>query len=90
MRWFSIIAVFFLVWFIVLFAVLPFSARTAEEVGEKPALGHAESAPHVFRPWQVILRTSIISAIVTAAFYGVYRTGVLDINIPDSAVSRIP
>jgi predicted secreted protein len=90
MRWFSLIAIFFLVWFIALFVVLPFSARTTEEAGEKPEPGHAESAPHVFRPWQVIIRTSIISAIVTAAFYGVYRTGALDIDIPNSAMSRIP
>ncbi len=90
MRWTSLLAIYFLFWAFSVFLVLPFSARTAEEAGEKPEPGHAESAPHVFRPWQVILRTSIISAIVTAAFYGVYRTGALDIDIPNSAVSRIP
>ena len=45
MRWFSIAAIFFLFWFLALFAVLPFSAGTAEEAGEKPVVGHAESAP---------------------------------------------
>ena len=54
MRWFSIIAIFFLFWFLSLFVVLPFSARTAEEAGEKSLPGHVESAPHNFRPWLVV------------------------------------
>lgn len=90
MRWFSIIAIFFLFWFIVLFVVLPFSANPAEEVGEKAEIGHAESAPHVFKPWPIVIRTTIIAAILTGAFYGIYRSGWINIDIPDSAVSRIP
>jgi predicted secreted protein len=90
MRWFSIAAIFFLFWFLALFAVLPFSAGTAEEVGEKPEIGHAESAPHVFRPWPIVLRTTIAAAILTAGFYGLYRTGWIDVDIPGDAVSRIP
>ncbi len=90
MRWFSIAAIFFLFWFLALFAVLPFSAGTAEEAGEKPGAGHAESAPHVFRPWPIVLRTTIAAAILMAAFYGIYRTGWITIDIPNEAVSRIP
>jgi predicted secreted protein len=89
MHWISIVAIFFLVWFIALFAVLPFSERTAEEAGEKPELGHADSAPHVFRPWPIVVRTSIVAAIITAAFYGVYRTGWISVDLPNSAVDRI-
>ena len=66
MRWFSIIAIFFLFWFLALFVVLPFSARTAEEAGEKPLPGHVESAPHQFRPWLVVWRTTVIAVILTA------------------------
>jgi predicted secreted protein len=90
MRWFSILAIFFLFWFMSLFAVLPFSANPPEEVGEKAQIGHAESAPHVFRPWQIVIRTTIAALVLTASFYGIYRTGVLNVDIPDSAVSRIP
>lgn len=90
MRWFSIAAIFFLFWFLTLFAVLPFSAGTAEEAGEKPVVGHAESAPHIFRPWPIVLRTTIAAMILTAAFYGIYRTGWIDIDIPQAAASRIP
>ena len=90
MRWFSIAAIFFLFWFLALFAVLPFSAGTAEEAGEKPQPGHAESAPHVFRPWPIVIRTTIAAALLTAGFYGLYRTGWIDVDIPGNAVNRIP
>jgi predicted secreted protein len=90
MRWFSILAIFFLFWFLSLFLVLPFSANTAEEAGEKPQPGHVESAPHIFRPWQIVIRTTIAAVILTASFYAIYRTGVIDVDIPNSAVSRIP
>ena len=90
MRWFSIIAIFFLFWFLSLFVVLPFSARTAEEAGEKALPGHVESAPHDFRPWLVVWRTTVIAVVLTGAFYGIYRTGYIDINIPGDAVNRIP
>jgi predicted secreted protein len=90
MRWFSILAIFFLFWFLALFAVLPFSAGTAEEAGERPEIGHAESAPHVFRPWPIVIRTTIAALILTACFYGIYRSGLIDIDVPTNAVSRIP
>jgi predicted secreted protein len=81
MRLFSIVMIFFLFWFLSLFAVLPFSANPPEEVGATAAPGHAESAPHVFRPWPIILRTTIVSAILFAIFYGCYREGWLDIRL---------
>ncbi len=90
MRWFSIIAIYFLFWFLALFGVLPFSARTTEEAGETPLPGHVESAPHAFRPWLVVWRTTIVSLALFGVFYAVYRMGYLDIDIPGNAVSRIP
>ena len=90
MRWFSILAIFFLAWFMSLFVVLPFSANTPEEAGEKAEIGHAESAPHIFRPWPIVIRTTIAAVILTASFYGIYRSGLIDVDIPNDAVSRIP
>ena len=90
MRWFSIIAIFFLFWFLALFVVLPFSARTVEEAGEKPVPGHVESAPHDFRPWLVVWRTTVIAVVLTAGFYALSRTGWIDIAIPGDAVNRLP
>ncbi len=82
MRWFSILAIYFLFWFIALFAVLPFGMRTSEEAGARPEPGHAESAPHVFRPWRIVIRTSIVAAVLFGIFYACYAQGWLDVTIP--------
>ena len=39
------LAIYFIVWWIVLFAMLPIGVRTSEEAGEKATPGQAESAP---------------------------------------------
>ena len=70
--------------------MLPFSANPAEEVGEKAEPGHAESAPLVFRPWPILIRTTLVATILMVVFYGIYRTGMLNVDIPDSAMNRIP
>ena len=90
MRWFSLVAIYFLFWFITLSVVLPFSARTAEEAGEKPMIGHAESAPHDFRPWTVVWRTSLVAAVLLAAFWFVHAEGWIDVQISSAAAGRIP
>ena len=90
MRWTSLVAIYFLFWFITLFVVLPFSARTAEEAGEKPMIGHAESAPHDFRPSTVVWRTSLVAAVLLAAFWFVHAEGWIDVQISSAAAGRIP
>lgn len=83
MRWFSLVAIYFLFWFIALFAVLPFGMRTSEEAGAKAMPGHAESAPHIFRPWPIVLRTSIVAAVLLGIFYACYAQGWMNVTIPD-------
>ena len=41
------IAIYFIIWWTVLFAMLPIGVRTSEEAGEKITPGNAESAPHM-------------------------------------------
>lgn len=65
----SMLAIYFLLWFLSLFLVLPFGVRTSEEVGKSNVPGQAESAPHEFRPWRIILRTTLLSAVFFGLFY---------------------
>ncbi len=44
------LAIYFIIWWIVLFAMLPIGVRTAEEAGEKASPGTAESAPLAAAP----------------------------------------
>ncbi len=62
------IATFFCVWFITLFIVLPFFARTQDEEGSVVP-GTPESAPHKINMWKVFAVNTIVA---TIAFAGVY------------------
>jgi predicted secreted protein len=64
----TIIAVYFVVWWIVLFAVLPWGIRTQEEEGEVVP-GSAPSAP--VRPMLVkkALATTLVSAVLVFAWW---------------------
>lgn len=80
MGWVSLAAVFFIVWWLVLFAVLPFSLRTQEEDGDI-TLGTVESAPagpHVAR---AMIRATIVTAILMAIY--VYLTRYAGYSLDD-------
>lgn len=87
MNWTSILAIYFLVWVMTAFVSLPFGVRTAEEAGVEKVRGQADSAPVNFRPRRIIIRATIIAALLTTLYVLNYEYGWLtvdDINIfPD-------
>jgi predicted secreted protein len=62
------IATFFCLWFITLFAVLPFFAHTQDEAGDVVP-GTPESAPHKINLLKVFFINTIVAAV---SFAGVY------------------
>lgn len=68
-------AIYFVLWWIVLFAVLPFGVRSQMENGEEIA-GTDPGAPSVVHMGRKLLWTTIISAVIfavgLAAFYAGY------------------
>ncbi|HWJ87299.1 MAG TPA: DUF1467 family protein [Pelagibacterium sp.] len=62
------IAIYFVVWWTVLFVVLPFSVRSQHEDGEI-ADGTDPGAPVKTYLWQKALITTIISAVLTVAVF---------------------
>ena len=62
------IATFFCLWFITLFAVLPFFAHTQGEAGDVVP-GTPESAPHKINLLKVFFINTIVAAV---SFAGVY------------------
>lgn len=61
--------VFFILWWVVIFTVLPFGVRTVEEEGGTVERGHAPSAP--VRP--MLLKKALITTVITAVLWlGVY------------------
>jgi len=61
-------AVYFVVWWIVIFAVLPFGIRTQDEAGEV-TLGTSASAPMRPRLVRVAIINTIVSAILVFLFW---------------------
>jgi predicted secreted protein len=65
------LATFFLIWWVVLFAVLPWGVRSQHEGGEM-APGTDPGAPTHFRLRQKLMWTTVVATVVFAAFYTVY------------------
>jgi predicted secreted protein len=66
----SALAIYFIIWWMVLFAVLPWGADSAHERGEEVEAGMAPSAPlnpHLKRKFAV---TTVIALVVFAVVYG--------------------
>ena len=68
MQWFSYFAVYFIVWWLTLFAVLPFGLKTQAEA-EEIVPGTVESAPARFRGGRVVMMTTVVAGIIYGAWY---------------------
>lgn len=64
----SAIAVYFIMWWLTLFMVLPFGARSAHETGGEVGDGHAPSAP--LRP--MMRRKLMATTLLATAFFGLF------------------
>ncbi len=65
------LAVFFLIWWVVLFAVLPWGVRSQHEDGEV-APGTDPGAPAVPKLGRKLIWTTVVAGLAFAAFYVVY------------------
>lgn len=84
MKWTSILAIYALFWVMSAFVLLPFGVRTADEAGVAKVPGQADSAPANFRPGPLVLRATLLSAVLCALYVANYIAGwitVEDINI---------
>ncbi len=65
MTWPTMILVFTIIWWVVLFAVLPWGARPPDD----SEVGHVASAPERPMLWRKALITTLISAVLFAGAY---------------------
>lgn len=80
MSWISFTALFFVLWWLVLFAILPFGVKTQEDDGDV-TLGTVPSAPRGPHMLRAVLWTTLVTAVIMGAFYGVTRG--LELGIDD-------
>ncbi len=78
MSWTSIIAIYLLFWVLSAFVILPIGIRTHDELGLEKTPGQADSAPGNFRPVLILIRTTLLSALLFALFYANYVYGWID------------
>jgi predicted secreted protein len=76
----SALAIYFVIWWVVLFAVLPFGVRNAHEAGQHIEDGLDTGAPVETLLWRKVLITTIISIAIYGLFYFLFSTGTLDME----------
>jgi predicted secreted protein len=81
-------AIYFVIWWVVLFLTLPFGVRSQHEDGEG-APGTDPGAPIATRMGQKLIWTTVISAIVFALASLAYSLGLLNVERL-SKLMRIP
>lgn len=82
MTWFTAIVVYLLVWWVVLFAILPIG--TQPDVDGDPAAGGWRGAPVAAHLGRKVVATTLVSAVIWAGLYALissdwlsFRTGIL-------------
>jgi predicted secreted protein len=73
MPWYTMLAIYFIFWWLVFFAVLPWGVRSQEEEADVVA-GSDPGAPAVHGLKMKMVWTTLVSAIVFAAFLWIYVT----------------
>jgi predicted secreted protein len=76
----TIMAIYFIVWWLVLFAVLPWGATSAHEEGAEVTPGHAPSAP--LRPMMLrkLAATTVIAGVIVGLGVGLVGTGLIGLE----------
>jgi predicted secreted protein len=77
MGWISGALVYVIIWWLVLFMVLPWGNRPPDLVGE----GHATSAPENPRLWYKVGVTTVIAAVVFIIVYFVTEAGWINFRV---------
>jgi predicted secreted protein len=78
--WTTSIAIYFIVWWTVLFAVLPWGVRSQYESGEEVEPGTDPGAPSVTGMPAKLVWTTIVATAVFGAFYGAYVTRIVTLD----------
>ncbi len=73
----SAVAIYFIIWWTVLFAVLPFGVRSSHEEGNVVGAGHDAGAPtKSLMPMKAAI-TTVIAAVIFAGVYWAINSGVV-------------
>ncbi len=83
----SIIALYFIIWWLTLFAVLPFGVRSQQESGET-VTGSDPGAPAMMRLGRIALINSCVALVILALVWIVYIENWFNIGIINDMTRR--
>jgi predicted secreted protein len=75
----SAIAIYFIIWWVVLFAVLPWGIKSAHDAGVQVEPGHDAGAPVNPALGVKMIVTTLVAGVVFAALYAAMTLGLLDL-----------
>jgi predicted secreted protein len=73
----TILAIYFVLWWVVLFAVLPWGVRSQHESGEEIAPGTDPGAPAIHLVWRKLFWTTVVTSVIFAILYVAYTQGLI-------------
>ncbi len=74
------IAIYFVLWWVVLFTVLPWGVRSQHESGEPLTPGTDPGAPVRHRIGRTLLLTTIVTSVVFVVLWTVYAAGLIPVD----------
>ena len=82
MNWVTDIVVYIILWWLVLFMVLPVGVRTAHDLNQEVEPGHAPSAPMQPRILWKFVATTLIAGVLLGAFLLVQQSDLISFRSP--------
>jgi len=76
----TLIAIYFLIWWVTLFAILPWGVRNQEESGEV-APGTDPGAPAMHRMWRKLGWTTLVATVIVGILYLIYTRGLIPYDL---------
>lgn len=80
MAWYTSVVVFVIIWWLVLFTVLPVGVRTAHEANQPMEPGQATSAPVQPRILRKFLATTVIAGALFAVYWLLQRYNIFGVD----------
>jgi predicted secreted protein len=89
MKWTSAVAIYFIIWWLVLFMVLPFGVKNAAETGETVEEGNDAGAPVAHGlGWKALVTTGVATVVFALVYWLLWSRILETLDLP--IISNMP
>jgi predicted secreted protein len=83
MKWTSALAIYFVIWWVVLFAVLPFGIKNSAETGEAVVDGNDAGAPIAHGlAWKAVVTTALATVVFAFVYWALTNDVLNTFDLP--------